>query len=189
MKRKNFLKGAIGVAAAGTMLGGSSKVMAREASAGENKMATKNKFLAGWLTAWLGNMKKNMPEAEMVRVIEDNGRACAERGGSLAWARSFNGDLDKFLAAMRKTIGANNARRDGSKVTLIYGKCFCPLVGDLQDPLVGDTSKKLPAEYCLCTRGWTQAVYGAIAGKEVKVDLKSSIKRGDPKCLIEVDIS
>ncbi len=183
MKRKSFLKGALGVAAAGTLLGASGKVMAQEstAAAGEKKMAAKNKFLLGWLTAWLGNMKKDLPEAEMVELIEDNGRACAERGGSLAWAKSFNGDVDKFLAAMRQHIGANNARRDGSKITLTYDKCFCPLVADIKEPL--------PADYCLCTQGWTKAVYGALAGKEVKVDLKSSIQRGDPQCLIEVDLS
>ena len=144
------------------------------------KTGGKNKFLLGWLTSWLGNMKRDLPEAEMVKVIEDNGRACAGRGGSLAWAQSFNGDIDKFLAAMRKEIGEKNASRDGSKVTLIYEKCFCPLVAGM--------SEKLPVEYCLCTRGWTKAVYGAIAGKEVKVDLKNSIQRGDPQCRIEVDL-
>jgi len=182
MKRKSFLKGALGMATAGALLGGQ-KSMAQETdgAACEKKLAGKNKFLLGWLTAWLGNMKRDLPESEMAKVIEDNGRACAERGGSLAWARSFNGDLGKFLAAMRKEIGENNARRDGSKVTLVYDKCFCPLVAD--------TSEKLPPEYCLCTQGWTKAIYGAIAGKEVKVDLKSSIKRGDDKCLIEVDVS
>jgi hypothetical protein len=182
MKRKNFLKGAIGVAAAGTLLGGG-KIMAQEkdAAACEKKLAGKNKFLVGWLTAWLGNMKKDLAEVEMVKLIEDNGRSCAESGGSLAWAKSFNGDIDKFLAAMRKHIGANNARRDGSRITLVYEKCFCPLVAD--------TEGALPADYCLCTRGWTRAVYSALAGKPVKVDLKGSIKRGDPKCLIEVDIS
>jgi hypothetical protein len=181
MKRKSFLKGAIGVAAAGTLLGGG-KAMGQKTKGPdcENKLTGKNRFLAGWLTAWLGNMKKDLPEAEMVKVIEDNGRSCAERGGSLGWAKSFNGDLDKFLAAMRKVIGANNVKRDGNKITLVYEKCFCPLVDD--------TSGTLPGEYCLCTRGWTKAVYGAIAGKDVKVDLKSSIKRGDPQCLIEVDL-
>ena len=181
MKRKGFLKGTLGMAAAGMLLSGS-KSMAQETGAPdcEKKLAGKNKFLLGWLTAWLGNMKKDLPEAEMVELIEDNGRACAERGGSLGWAKSFNGDIDMFLAAMRKEIGENSARRDGNKITLIYDKCFCPLVGD--------TTEKLPPEYCLCTRGWTKAVYSAVAGKDVKVDLKNSIKRGDLKCLIEVDL-
>lgn len=47
----------------------------------------------------------------------------------------------------------------------------------------------LPGEYCRCTRGWTKAVYGALAGKDVKVDLKSSIKRCDPQCLVEIDFA
>jgi hypothetical protein len=182
MKRKSFLKGTLGIATVGALLG-RGKAMAQEAdgAACEKKLAGKNKFMLGWLTAWLGNMKKDLPEAEKVQVIEDNGRACAERGGLLAWVKSFNGDVDKFLVAMHKEIGENNARRDGDKVSLTYEKCFCPLVTDL--------TEKLPADYCLCTQGWTKAVYGALAGKPVKVELKGSIKRGDPKCLIEVDLS
>jgi hypothetical protein len=197
MKRKSFLKGTLGLAAAGALLGGG-KAMAQETKAQpcEKKLAGKNKFLLGWLVAWLGNMKGDLPENELVKVIEDNGRACAERSGTLAWAKSFNGDVDKFLDAMRREIGENNARRDGDRITLIYEKCFCPLVGDLQGPHVGDiqdpvmagNGKRLPPEYCLCTRGWTKAVYGAVAGKEVKVDLKSTIQRGDPRCLIVVDL-
>ncbi len=170
------------MAAAGTMLGGN-KAMAQEqdAAACERKLAGKNKFLAGWLAAWLGNMKKDLPEAGMVKVIEDNGRACAKRGGMVAGAKSLNGDVDKFLAEMRKHIGENNIQREGNRITLVYDKCYCPLVAD--------STEKLPAEYCLCTRGWTRAVYGALVGKEVRVDIKSSIQRGDPKCRIEVILS
>lgn len=177
MKRKSFLKGA-GVAAAGALLGG--RAMAQEAAKPDcdKKLASKNKFIIGWVAAWLGNMKKSMPEAEAAELIEENGRACAGRV-AVAWARSFNGDLDKFLAAMRQELGENSARRDGRRITLVYDKCFCPLVGDAPGTL--------PPEYCLCTVGWTKAVYGEITGKPVKVVLKGSIKRGDPKCLIEVE--
>lgn len=179
MKRKSFLKGA-GMAAAGALLGGTAMAQETKAPDCEKELAGKNKFIMGWITAWLGNMKKRMPKAEAAKLIEENGRACAGRG-ALAWARSFDGDLDRFLAAMRKEIGENNARRDGGRITLIYDKCFCPLVGDIPGPL--------PGEYCLCTVGWTKAVYGEITGKEVKVDLKGSIKRGDPQCRIEVEIA
>ncbi|MCU0276682.1 MAG: hypothetical protein MUF02_07510, partial [Acidobacteria bacterium] len=128
MKRKSFLKGALGMAAAGTLLGGS-RVMAQEAARPncEKKLAGKNKFILGWVTAWLGNMKKQMPEGEMVKLIEENGRACAGRG-AVMWAKSFSGDIDKFLAEMRMELGENSARRDGNKVTMIYDKCLCTLV-------------------------------------------------------------
>lgn len=181
MKRKNFIKGTLGMAAAGTLLGGS-KIMAQEAKAPncEKKLAGKNKFILGWVTAWLGNMKKDLPEAEMVKLIEDNGRACAANHGMLAWVKTFNHDVDKFIAAMRPHLGENNLRRDGNKIIMIYDKCLCTLVNDIEGTL--------PGEYCLCTRGWTKAVYGAIAGKDVKVDLKSSIQRGDSQCLVEINL-
>lgn len=182
MKRKSFLQGAIGVTAA-TALTGAGKVMAQESAKPdcEKKMAGKNKFILGWVTAWLGNMKKQMPEADRIRLIEENGRSCAANHGMLEWVKTFNGDVDKFIAAMRPHLGGDNLRRDGSKVTMIYDKCLCTLVGDIEGTL--------PGEYCLCTRGWTRAVFAAIVGKEVKVDLKSSIKRGDPRCLIEIELA
>lgn len=182
MKRKNFLKGAMGIAAAGTMLGGS-RIMAQEVKTPdrEKKLAGKNKFILGWVTAWLANMKKQLPEGDRVKLIEANGRSCAAGHGMLDWAATFNGDVGKFIAAMRPHLGGGDLRRNGDQVTMIYGKCLCTLVGDIEGTL--------PGEYCLCTRGWTKAIFGALAGKEVKVDLKSSIKRGDPQCRIEVDLS
>lgn len=181
MKRKSFLKGALGMAA-GTLLAGS-RGAAQEAPRNdcEKKMAGKNKFILAWITAWLANMKKQLPEAEGIKLIEANGRACAANHGMIDWAASFSGDVDKFIAAMRPHLGGGDLRRDGGKVTMIYEKCLCPLVGDVEGTL--------PGEYCLCTRGWTKAVFGALAGREVKVDLKSSIKRGDPRCLVEIDLA
>ncbi|MCU0237063.1 MAG: hypothetical protein MUC72_08270 [Acidobacteria bacterium] len=181
MKRKIFLTGTIGMAAAGTMIG-ENKAMAQEqdAAACEKKLAGKNKFILGWVTAWLANMKKELSAAEMIGLIEENGRSCAANHGLTAWVKSFNGDIDKFIAAMRPHLGENNIRRDGSKVTLIYDKCLCTLVGDVPGTL--------PGEYCHCTVGWTQAVFGALTGKAVKVDLKGTIQRGDPKCQVEVEL-
>ncbi len=182
MKRKSFLKGALGMAAAGTMLGGNTgKAQETPAPGCEKKLAGKNRFIHGWVTSWLGNMKKQMPEAEMVKLIEENGRSCAANHGLLAWAKSFQGDVEKFIAAMRPHLGENNIRRDGDKVIMIYDKCLCTLVGDIEGTL--------PGEYCLCTVGWTKAVYGEITGRDVKVDLKSSIKRGDSRCLVEIDLA
>lgn len=170
------------MAAAGTVMGGE-RIMGQETQAPEceKKLAGKNRFILGWVTAWLDNMKKQLPEAEIAKLLEENGRACAANHGLPAWVKSFNGDIDKFLAGMGKHIGENNIRRDGDKVTMIYDKCLCTLVGDIEGTL--------PGEYCLCTRGWTQAVYGALTGKDVQVDIKSSIKRGDPQCRIEIDLS
>lgn len=95
--------------------------------------------------------------------------------------RLGGGDVDKCLAEMRKHLGETNALRDGKIVRLTYDKCLCPLVAGLQGPI--------SPTYCLCTQGWTKAVYETLAGKPVEVALKGSIKRGDPKCLIEVRLA
>ena len=180
MKRKRFLQGTV-LAAAGTLLGGKAMAQATMAPDCEKKLAGKNKFILGWVTAGLANMKKQMPEAEAAKLIEANGRSCAANHGMLEWAGTFNGDVDKFIVAMRSHLGENNLRRDGNKVTMIYDRCLCSLVGDVEGTL--------PGEYCLCTRGWTKAVYGELTGRDVKVDLKSSIKRGDSRCLVEIDLA
>jgi hypothetical protein len=182
MNRKNFLKGTLGVAATGTFLGaGKAFSQATVIPDCETRLTGKNKFLIAWINAWIENLKKDLPDADMTRLIEANGRACAENHGMVAGARALNGDIDKFLAEMGRHIGAANARRSGSKVTLVYENCYCPLVSD--------TAAPIPGEFCLCTRGWTKAVLGAITGREIPVFLKATIKRGDPACIIEADLA
>jgi hypothetical protein len=181
MKRKSFLKRTLGLTAAGVLLGSNRLVQAQDTpvTSAEKKLKSKNKFLLGWITAWLENIKREMPESEKIKTIESNGKACAERSGMFAKALSFKGNLDGFLAEFRTEIGEKNVIREGRKVRLVYEQCFCPLVSDI--------SEKLPADYCLCTQGWTKTVFGTVTGKPVKVDLKSTIKRGDPTCTIEID--
>jgi hypothetical protein len=185
MKRKDFLRGTCGLAALfGTLAAGGPGARAQELDAGEaaaKREEALKKQIHGYLKSLMDSLDRNLSEAERVAVQEANGRACAARGGSLDWARSFNGDVDAFLAEMRKHIGAGNAVREGKIIRLAYEKCFCPLVADLKDPI--------SPSYCLCTQGWTKAVYEGLTGKPVRVALHASIKRGDPKCLIDVEIA
>ena len=185
MKRKDFLRGTCGLAAVfGSFAAGGPGVRAQEtvaAGAAEKREAALKKQIHGYLKSLMDNLDGNLAEAERVAVQEANGRACAARGGSLDLAKSFKGDVDAFLAEMRKHVGEGNAVRRGRTIHLAYEKCFCPLVADLKEPI--------SPSYCLCTRGWTKAVYEALTGKPVRVALRASIKRGDPKCLIEVEIA
>jgi predicted hydrocarbon binding protein len=184
MKRKDFLRGTCGLTALfGSWMAGGTVAFGQEQGAGvdEKKVAAFRKFVHGYIKSLMDNLDKNLPEAERTAVQEANGRACAARGGSVDWVKSFGGDIDKFLAEMRKLIGDANAVRDGRTVRLTYEKCFCPLVAELKEPI--------SPSYCLCTQGWTKAVYEALTGKPVRVALRRSIKRGDPKCLIEVEIA
>jgi len=181
MKREDFLKSSC-VWAAALMAGGKSAFASTQDTTAEAKKAEAfRKFVQGWIPDMMKTLDKNLSEADRLKFMEDNGRSCAARGGSVNWAKGFGGDVDKFLAEMKKHIGDNNAVRNGKMVRLTYEKCLCPLVAGLQGPL--------SSTYCLCTQGWTKAVYEALTGKPVQVALLGSIKRGDPKCLIEVRLA
>ena len=179
MKREDFLKRTCGWAAAAFMAGGKSAFAGPQDAAAEAKKAEAfRKFVQGWVPDMLKSLDKDLSEEDRLKFMEDNGRACAARGGSVNWAKSFGGDVDKFLAEMRKHIGENNAVRGGKTVRLTYEKCLCPLVAGFQGPL--------SSTYCLCSQGWTKAVYEALTGKPVHVSLLGTIKRSAPKCLVEV---
>jgi len=183
MRRQDFLKRSCGWAAAASLAAAGNTALAggQEATAEAKKAEAFRKFVQGWVPDLLTTLDKTLSPQARLKFMEDNGRACAARGGSVAWAKGFGGDIDKFLAEMRKHIGEPNAVRDGKTVRLAYEKCLCPLVAELQGPL--------SPTYCLCTQGWTKAVYEALTGKTVEVALLGSIKRGDPKCLIEVRLA
>jgi len=182
MKRQDFLKRSCGCAAAALIAGGKRAFAGgQDATAAAKQAEAFRKFVQGWVPDMLKTLDKNLSEEGRLKFMEENGRACATRGGSVAWAKGFGGDIDKFLAEMRKHLGETNAVRDGKTVRLTYDKCLCPLVAGLQGPL--------SPTYCLCTQGWTKAVYEALTGKPVQVVLLGSIKRGDPKCLIEVRLA
>ncbi|MDH4198392.1 MAG: DUF6144 family protein [Candidatus Aminicenantes bacterium] len=183
MKRQDFLKRTCGWAAAATLMAGGKSAFAgaQDATAEAKQAEAFRKFVQGWIPDMLKTLDRTLSEEERLKFMEENGRACASRGGSVAWAKGFGGDVDKFLAEMRKHLGEPNAVRSGKSVRLTYEKCLCPLVSGLEGPL--------SSTYCLCTQGWTKAVYEALTGKPVEVALLGSIKRGDPKCLIEVRLA
>jgi hypothetical protein len=181
MRRKDFLKSTCFAAALGSLLGGSELLSSvQETGEAEKRDEAFRKFLHGWVTAMMDNMDKTLPEEERRKLMEENGRACAVRYGMTDLARSFKGNVDGFLAEVRKHGGETSALREGKTVRLTYEKCYCPLVNQLE--------AKLSPTYCLCTMGWTKAVYETLTGKPVGVKILSTIKRGDPKCLIEVDL-
>jgi len=183
MKRKDFLRGACGLTAAlGLGKAGSLPAFGQEqdAAAEGKKTEAFKKQVHGYVRSLMDNMDKNLPEAERLMVQEANGRACAGRG-AIDWIKSFGGDVDKFIAGMRKILGEKSAARDGSKVRLTFNECLCPLVAELKEPI--------SPTYCLCTQGWTKAVFQELTGRTVRVTLNGTIKRGDPLCLIEVDLA
>jgi len=185
MDRKEFLKNSCCVTAAfSTLMALGAPARAEEPQEKKPEDAAadrKRQFTEGWVKAMMESLDATLPEEARVKVMETSGRSCATRGGMVKNAQSFGGDVDKFLAMMRQHLGEQAAVRDGKKVRLVFGKCYCPLVAEMKD--------KLSPTYCNCSRGWVMAVLEAASGAPVTVELQASVKRGDPECRLVVELA
>jgi hypothetical protein len=142
-------------------------------------MTKKQEFLHEWLSNLIKNMDSHLDEESKIKVLEECGRACAEKHAKKEALKS-KGNLDGWLATMKKWVGANNVHKDANTVCLTYSKCFCPLVGTI-DPLLSNT-------FCNCSRGWLKENFETVVGKSVKVNLEDSIMMGGQECQFTVQL-
>ena len=133
-------------------------------------------FSREWIVAAVASLETQLSKEETIVILEECGRACA-RKGAVKMAVECAGDLDKLLAGLRGWVGESNVRRAGNTITLVYKKCYCPNVRDVD---------AVPAAYCNCSRGWVREMFETVTGKPCDVKLLSSIKRGDPECAFTV---
>lgn len=134
---------------------------------------SRKEFVQRWIKNLVETMDVYLDEDTKVAIMESCGRACA-RERAIHAAQECNGNLDKFLATIKKWIGRNNVSKDGNVIQLVYNKCFCPLVSE--------GYLRLPDTYCYCSRGWLQEMFEEVVGSPVAVTLTESIKRGSQKC-------
>jgi predicted hydrocarbon binding protein len=143
----------------------------------EGEMPQKQKFLHDWLSNLMKNMDSQLDEESKIKVLEECGRACAQRHAK-AEALKSKGNLDGWLETMKKWVGANNVQKEGNSVRIVYSKCFCPLVSDLE-PLLTET-------FCNCSRGWLKENFETVVGKTVEAKLDDSIMMGGKECRFTV---
>ncbi len=139
------------------------------------------KFKQQWLITLLANLDSQLDEPARRKLMEANGRACAQRGSLGALRGAAEGSLDKLVAAMGKILGTDNVRREGSTVHLRYSKCYCPLVGG--------GPERLSDTWCNCSRGWAMAIFEAVTGRPVSVELVNSIRRGAADCRFVIRVA
>ena len=145
----------------------------------ESEMVQKQKVLHDWLSSLMKHMDSHLDEESKIKVLEECGRVCAGKHAKKEALKS-KGDLDGWLATMKKWVGADNVRKDGNTVRLTYSKCFCPLVGVIE-PLLSDT-------FCNCSRGWLLENFETVTGKSVKVELEDSIMMGGKECRFSIQL-
>ena len=177
--RRAFMKKLFMMGAGGMLLLANGPVNGRAETQTEAPADDKEKaFSREWIMAAVACLEAQLPAEKAIGVLEECGRACA-RKGAVKMAIECAGDLDKLLAGLRGWIGASNVRRTGNTITLVYTKCYCPNVRDVD---------AVPAAYCNCSRGWVREMFETVTGKPCDVALLSSIKRGDPECVFTVRV-
>jgi len=145
----------------------------------ESEMTQKQKILHDWLSNLMKNMDSLLDEESKIKVLEECGRACAGKHAKKEALKS-KGDLDGWLATMKKWVGENNVQKEGNTVRLTYSKCFCPLVGSI-DSLLSST-------FCNCSRGWLKENFETVVGKPAKVKLEDSIMMGGQECRFSIQL-
>jgi len=145
----------------------------------EDQMAQKKKFVHDWISDLMKNMDRHMGDEEKIRLLEECGRACAERHAK-AEALKHKGNLENWLHVLKKWVGSENIQREANGVRVMYSKCLCPLVQD-HPPLMSKT-------YCNCSRGWLKEVFETVVEKPVEVKLEDSIMQGGKQCRFTVFI-
>ena len=110
-------------------------------------------------------------------IIEEVGQFC---GGS-GFAAKFAGDLDGFLAEVRKRWGATvEHQKETGVVRLTFGgaggDCHCPLM----------SKSTVPPAACACSVGSIRQMFTVVTQRAVGCELKESALQGGARCAFEI---
>ncbi len=180
MERRDFLKSAC---AAGLC----SCAVASLVAADEPKPAAEQPPKEDWRVAFgkqryaklVSVVAAKVEPATFQAIIEEVGEFC----GSSGFAGKFAGDLDGFLAEVRKRWRAE-VEHDPARgvVRLAFavpgGDCACPLMG----------KGLVPAAACQCSVGSIRRMFSLVTQRPAQCDLKESVLAGGSRCAFEIRV-
>ena len=138
----------------------------------------------GFLSDFLANEEPRLDHETLVKLMQQRGRACCR---ALKFRQDLieqsNGDVDRLVELMGKIVGAENCRRMGNQVTLIYpqGRCVC-----------GWSPKRPPTlndPYCECSAANNQTIFETVSGRAVHVKVLESPRRGGRVCRFQIQLT
>jgi predicted hydrocarbon binding protein len=132
-----------------------------------------------WVETLMSTLEILVDEDTRAGLMESCGRVCALHYGSIEQARAIKHsakEMDELLYKLNQQEGlwCGKWERDGDIIYSVCKECGCPLV---RAGLV-----KLSPTFCNCSRGWVKAVFEAVLGRPVEVELEQAIGRGDQVC-------
>jgi len=132
---------------------------------------------------WIGNMIERIENYVSpklcTKIMERCGRKCCgiTTRKNAKQFMSESKSIKEFLNKLNKHgIGGGRLRLKGKNtVTGGYDRCYCGQVKKTQKPFPTKT-------YCQCSVGWYKQLFESALGKEVEVELISSIITGAKTC-------
>ncbi|ANZ45232.1 DUF6144 family protein [Cloacibacillus porcorum] len=91
--------------------------------------------------------------------------------------------LDEFVAELKKLEdkpGKPSVELINGKIYKYFYSCTCPFLNDI--------SPVVPKAWCYCTLGNSEDTFSYALGREVHGNLIESIKMGDSRCTIEIEV-
>jgi hypothetical protein len=137
-----------------------------------------------FLSDFLAKEESSLNHEMLLKLMQERGRSCCR---ALKFRQDLiersNGDVDKLVELMAKIVGAENCRRTGNQIMLIYpqGRCIC-----------GWSPKRPPTPndpYCECSAANNQAIFETVSGKGVSVKVLESPRRGGAVCRFHIQLS
>jgi predicted hydrocarbon binding protein len=137
------------------------------------------KLTEKWVTSIMACMDTNVDEKTRIKILEECGRNCQSprlvKKAKAVYKSSKGVDdfIDKFSQVYKQL------HREGSKVYVVYPRCFCSQVNKI-------APGKLSATYCNCGRGWVKALFEGALDRPVDVLAEKTVIRGDKECRFRI---
>ncbi len=142
-------------------------------------------FIQNWVTDLMETIDTEMPPEAKIKLMRGTGRGCYRRHPFKAEiAKNGQGSVDKLVEAMKKNF---ECWRDGDKVHIRFGEkntygCYCPAARYRPGKPQTDI-------HCYCTAATLASIWEAAIGREPKIQILQSVRRGDPTCHFLVQIT
>lgn len=115
---------------------------------------------------------------EIQRKLECRGRSCISKGMIKKAKDAAKGEKKEkeIIRKLQQTIKL--IKVEDNNVYLVYPKCYCHKIEDFKG--------NIPETYCCCSIGWAKALFETALGREVEVELKTSVLHGNKECRIQI---
>lgn len=133
---------------------------------------------------WICDLLAQADSSEAVKMIENCGRGCAERAGTLAFMRKLRAEapegasLAETLEYLATKLPLRFTETEEGFITHLgnFNHCNCKMLPD-----VSRNTERL----CECTKGYQRAMWSEFFGHPVDVEIVETVLHGGDECVFK----